>query len=361
MKKIFCLLPLCLAACLFAAGCGAAGIGSKGILRAIYLERQGGGYQVQLICYQGAPSADAAEAEQTTLLVEGRGGTVYEALQNAQQSRSEELFFGQNELLLIGPRLAGEGLFEAVEYLVRQDAGRPNITVYLTDLAADDLAAQPEAAEGLLSSLEQLRSQGGFRCYLYQLSGQAQNGLLPNLRVDLAEGAAAEDGLTVYAGGLPAHRWGQNELQLARLLTGQGKLLCFTADLSDFDGLANVPDLEEGTISFTLRSADAAYTPFWQEGALMLDALVQGEICRVETEEGAQSPLRDKQFEPCLRAWLANLARRMTDETFAEGNDLFHLGSRLEGLDAAAAARQAAAGGLYQTQNVRWHCDARVQ
>lgn len=360
MKKALCLLPLCLAACLFAAGCGAAGIGSKGILRAIYLERQGGGYQVQLICYQGAPSADAAEAEQTTLLVQGQGGTVYKALQNAQQSRSEELFFGQNELLLIGPKLAGQGLFEALEYLVRQDTGRPNITVYLTDLAAGELAAQPEAAEGILSSIEHLRSQGGYSCYLYQLGGPEQAGLLPNLRVDPAGGAAVGDGLTVYDGGLPAHRWGQNELQMARLLTGQGKLLYFTADLADFDGLADASDAKEGTVSFTLRSADAVYTPFWQDGALALDVLVQGEICQVETEEGAQSPLQDKQYEPFLRAWLENLARQMTDETFAEGNDLFRLGSRLQGLDAAAAARQAAAGGFYQAQNVRWRCDARV-
>lgn len=348
MKKTLCLLPLCLAACFFAAGCGAAGIGTKGILRAIYLERQPGGYQVQPICYQGAPSADAAEAEQTTLLVEGRGSTVYEALQNAQQSRSEELFFGQNELLLIGPKLAQKGLFEAVEYLVRQDTGRPNITVYLTDLAADDLASRPEAADGLLSSVEHLRSQGGYSCYLYQLGGEEQNGLLPNLHADLQNGTAVADGLTVYAQGKPAHRWDENQLSLALLLSGQQDILHFSAED------------EQDTVSFTLHSARAVYCPQLQGGRLRLNIFLQGDIRRVETRQGAQSPLNDARYEAFLRAWLEELARQMTSESFAQGNDVFLLRSHLDGLDAAQTEKQAEEGSLYQQDTVSWECQAKV-
>lgn len=338
-------------------GCGAAGIGTKSIVRAMVLDEDEEGCQVRLICWRTDPSADAGEAQQAALLIKGSGANVYEALQNAEQSRGEDLFYGQNELLLIGPRLAQDGPFEALAYLERQETGRPNVTVYLADCPASALDEQPDALDALLLSIGQLNERGGYRCYLYQLGGPEQAGLLPNLRLDLAEGAAAEDGLTVYDGGLPAHRWGQNELQLARLLTGQGKLLHFTADSADF---ADAPDWGQGTISFTLRSAGAAYTPVRQKDALALEVLMYGEICRVETEEGAQSPLRDKQYEPFLRAWLTDLAKEMTDETFAEGNDLFCFGSHLQGLDAAAAARQAAAGGLYQAQNVRWRCDARV-
>lgn len=348
MKKTLFLLPLCLAACFFAAGCGAVGIGTKGILRGIYLERQNGGYQVQLICWQGAPSADAADAEQTALLVEGQGATVREALQNAQQSRSEELFYGQNELLLIGPRLAQEGLYEAVEYLVRQETGRPNVTVYLTDLPAGALAAQPETVDGLLASVEQVRKRGGYHCYLYQLGDAAQGGLLPNLKVDLEEGAAVPDGLTVYAQGRPAHRWDQNQLSMALLLSGQQNTLRFTAGGP------------EDTVSFTLHSARAVCCPQQQGGRLRLEVLLQGDIRRVETRHGAQSPLADEQYEAFLRTWLADLARQMTSETLAEGNDVFLLRSYLDNLDAAAAERQARQGTLYQQDTVLWVCEARM-
>lgn len=362
MKRWFLSFAACALLGLLVTGCGAAGIGTKSIVRAMVLDEDEKGCEVRLICWRTDPSADAGEAQQAALLVKGSGENLYEALQNAEQSRGEELFYGQNELLLIGPRLAQRGPFEALAYLERQETGRPNVTVYLADCPVSALDEQPDALDALLLSIGQLSERGGYRCYLYQLGGPEQAGLLPNLRLDLAEGAAAEDGLTVYDGGLPAHRWGQNELQLARLLTGQGKLLHFTADPADLgeSAEADLVDLEEGSVSFTLRSAGAVYTPSWNEGALALEVLVQGEICRVETQDGAQSPLRDEQYEPFLRAWLANLAEEMTDETFAEGNDLFGFGSHLQGLDAAAAAWQAAAGTLYQSEKVRWRCDARV-
>lgn len=362
MKRWIACLAVCALLGLLVTGCGAAGIGTKSIVRAMVLDEDEEGCEVRLICWRTDPSADAGEAQQAALLVKGSGENVYEALQNAEQSRGEELFYGQNELLLIGPRLAQRGPFEALAYLERQETGRPNVTVYLADCPASALDEQPDALDALLLSIGQLSERGGYRCYLYQLGGPEQAGLLPNLRLDLAEGAAAEDGLTVYDGGLPAHRWGQNELQLARLLTGQGKLLHFTADPADLgeSAEANLADLAEGPVSFSLRSTGAVYTPIWEKGALSLEVLVQGELCRVETEAGAQSPLRDEQYELFLRAWLADLAEEMTEETFAEGNDLFCFGSHLQGLDAAAAARQAAAGKLYQAQNVRWRCDARV-
>ncbi len=348
MKKSICRLALGLLACLLATGCGAVGIGTKGILRGIYLERQNGVYQVQLICYQGAPSADAADAEQTTLLVEGRGGTVREALQNAQQSRSEELFYGQNELLLIGPELAREGLFQAVEYLVRQETGRPNITVYLTDLPAGELAARPEAVDSLLSSVEQVRERGGYNCYLYQLGAPEQGGLLPNLQVDLQKGTAVPNGLTVYAQGRPVHRWDQNRLSLALLLSGQQDTLRFSAEGP------------EDTVSFTLHSARAVYCPQQRGGELRLEVFLQGDIRRVETRHGAQSPLADAQYEAFLRSWLEELARQMTNETLAEDNDVFLLRSYLNGLDASAAARQAQEGNLYRQDTVSWICQARM-
>lgn len=348
MKKTLCVLLASAFVCLTAAGCGAPGISTKGLLRAVYLERTGGEYQVQLVCLRTNPSADAGEAEQAAVLITGQGATVRQALQNAQQSQSQELFYGQNELLLLGPQLAREGLFDALGYLVRQETGRPNITVYLTDLTADAMSKQAENAEELLAEIGQLRRLGSYNSYLYQLGGGEGKALLPNLHIDPETGSVASDGMTVYQGGLPAHRWDENQLQLSLLFSGQGNTLHFTAET------------EEGPVSFTLHSAHAVYQAGERDGRLWLDISLQGDIRRVETDEGAQSPLNDEQYEGLLQGWLAELAGGMAADTFAEGNDVFLLRSHLDGLNAAAAARQAAAGELYREETLRWDCPAKV-
>lgn len=347
MKKSFCILLAAAFACL-AAGCGAPGISVKGILRALYLEYTGERYEVRLVCFEGSPSADAGETEEAAVLIAGQGESVRAALEDAQQGQSRQLFYGQNELLLLGPRLARQGLFDALRYLVRQETGRPNVTVYLTDLTLDDLEARQEEMGDLLAEVGQIRTLGGYNCYLYQLGGAEQCALLPNLHVDPDSGNISSDGMTVYRQGRPAHRWDENQLQLALLLSGQQKTLHFTAQG------------EEGPVSFTLHSAHAVYTPQERGNALGLDISIQGDIRRVETDEGAQSPLNDERYELFLQCWLEELAKEMAADTFEEGNDLFLLRSHIDGLDAAAAARQAQAGELYKEKTLNWECRARV-
>ncbi len=324
-------------------GCGMTGIGSKNILRALYVEHEDGQYCVEMICFQSIPAADTSEAHETVQLIEGKGDTVFDALQQAQNKRGEETFYGQNELLLIGPNLIEQGPFEVTDFMVKQESGRPNTEVYLVDLGLSELRSANEKMGNLVDAIELLREQGTYHCALYQLSG-VRSALLPLLRLDAKEAGAVQGGSVLYQEGRPQAHWDRQKTQLAQLMMGQAEQMRFECD-------------QKQSISFQVDSTGLTYTVQPTRMGPVLYVKLRGHIRQIHTEEGAQPPQKDSAYVAQLNRWVDTLADQMIEETYGRGIDVFLFSSHLKNFSAQSVQRLAQQGALFHPKRVLFHSE----
>lgn len=321
--------------------CGMTGIGSKNILRALYVERIGTEYYVELICFQSVPAADTSEAHETVQLIEGKGKTIFDALEDAENSRGEETFYGQNELLLIGPNLAEEGPFEATDFMVKQESGRPNTEVYVVNLPLAELQNSSEQLSGLVDSIELLRDQGAYHCALYQLAGM-QNALVPILHLDTQAVSTVQSGAVLYQDGLPVVHWDAQQTQLAQLLMGQAQQMSFEAKMDQ-------------DITFQVDSTGVTYTVEETKSGPILHVTLRGHIRQIHTEQGAQPPQNDAVFMVKLNQWMETMGKELIAESFEKKNDVFLFSSRLKNYNAKKVEQLEVQGALYQSKRVIFH------
>lgn len=328
-----------LMAALLLTGCSKSGIGDKVIVKAIYLE-QSETYTASLLTLRSEPSADTGEVTEQAYILTGEGANLFEALAAAEQSENKQIFYGQNELLLLGPKLARQGLFEACRYLAAETSGRPNMAVYAVDLSPQEFSATEEKGKAVVESIQQLEKKGYYKTYLYQLGAAQQNGVLPC--ISLAEGKAAPLGLQVYKQGRPQLLLQNAQTELATLLAGQRRNLQLELEL------------EAGPIRFTVRSPRLLYESERQGGEPTLSVCFTGHIQKLTTPEGAVTPGPDRELERQINAAMNKQLSGLADATFGQGNDVFELAAFLRNQDAAACRAMEANGSLWAAQRVRF-------
>lgn len=326
-------------------GCTGAGIGDKVAVKALYLEydRQ---FEARLLVLESAPSADAGQASEEARCLAGSGDTVYEALKNAEAQENRRLFYGQNELLFLGPELARQGAFEACRFLASYSNGRPNIAVYLLDAggAGGSVAALEQLWQdgvGFLSGVEQLESRGVYKTYLYQFGAQGGGGVIAALAAE--QDTVTFSGLALYEQGLPVAFWQGAKAQLARLLAGQTD----TLELA----------LDEPQVRFELRSPRLTFEPGFSGGGMELTVGLTGNIQRLVSPSGAAHPGQDRQLEQTIDRQVCRLLEELAAETIGRKNDVFLLGSYLANLREEAARSALEAGG---EELVRFDCLLRM-
>ncbi len=313
MKRLLSLIfPIFLLAML--CGCKETGIGSKNLLRAIYFEKEENQYEARLICFQSAPSADAGEAHESALVLEGSGDTVFNALRSASREQGGELFYGQSELLLIGPNLSKENPFDVINFIAQQQGGRPNTGIYLVDLELDELK-KCDQLDHLIDSIEVLREQGTYQVPLYQLQ-QQKGALLPVLHLDEKTQSAISAGAELYKNEHRVSHLTLAQTQLCSLLSGQSHKAKFTKD-------------GQNPIHFTSDSVSVGYQVLPDKNGPVLHITLQGHIRQLQTSKGAENSCSASCTKQ-LNTWLEEQAQWIIEHTFAEGNDVFQFEHRLE-------------------------------
>ena len=326
-------------------GCGEAmrGIGEQLAVRAVYLEKEDG-FEARILALEPVPSADAGEAGAVCLCLAGQGDTVYEAIQTAEAGDPRPLFYGQNELVFIGPNLRAEGLFDACRFLARTATGRPNMAVFGLELDPAGFSALQDNGLDFLDSVRQLEQRGVYKTWLYRFEAPGENGILPVLSA--REGQAAFECLVLYSGGEPAAGWRGAKAQLARLLAGQAGALDLT--------------LEPLQVSFSLRSPKLRFEVRRAGGSLALDARLTGTIQQLVGPEGAALPGQDREQEGAIDRAVEQLLRELAAETLGQGCDVFRLGAYFANYDEATAKRMAGGGAIAEPEAVSFACLLRM-
>lgn len=324
-------------------GCAEGGLGDRVAVKAVYVDK-GQRYEARILVLESTPNADTGQVSEQARCISGSGETVYEALLDAEQTESRRLFYGQNELLFIGPALMEEGVFDVCRFLASNTSGRPNMAVYGLDVDANGFAALQEKGSDFLSSVQQLEKRGLYRTFLYQFSGPEASGVVPCLSAE--QGSAAFEKLILYRNGAPDAVWKGAKAQLARLLMGQTGTLELT--------------LEPLAVTFQVRSPKLRFEPAFTEGGMDLSVQFSGAIQRLVSPEGAALPGEDRQLEEAIDRQVQALLEELAADTLGRGNDVFHLKSRFANLDEALVQAMEEDGRLARPDAVRFFCLLRM-
>lgn len=317
MRKGIALLVLCL--CLLFSGCSQGGVGDKVIIKAIYIEWQTT-YTVHLLALKADPNADTADVKEQVQYLTGTGVSLYDAFLMAEQSENRQIFYGQNELLLVGPGLARTGLFDACNYLAKESSGRPNMAVYGISLSPDQLQELDDKGLDLLENMNQLEAHGFYKTYLYELSAQAGSGILPMVSAD-EEGKTAPDGLHIYKDGTKAQTLDNSGAEMAALISGQRRDFHFNLQL------------KSGPVGFDLRFFDLSFESLHQQDSLGLNIRLTGHIQKPITLQGVIKPGPNLELTDQINSAMQQLMQELVDKSIGQGNDVFSLSSWMKNTD----------------------------
>lgn len=324
-------------------GCMGNGLGDRVSVKAVYVERERQ-YEARLLVLESTPSADTGQVSEQARCLSGSGETLYEALLNAEQSESRRLFYGQSELLFVGPGLMEEGVFDACRYLASNTSGRPNMAVYGLDADPDAFEKMQEKGTEFLSSVQHLEKKGLYRTFLYQFGGQSSNGVIPVLSVQDTNATLKQ--LNLYRDGKPDAVWKGAKTELARLLAGQAETLELT--------------LESLPVSFQVRSPKLRFEPAYAEEGMELSVHFSGAIQRLVSPAGAALPGQDRRLEQAIDEEVKVLMEELAADTLGRGNDVFLLRSRFANLDEALCRSMEEDGRLAHSDTVNFYCLLRM-
>lgn len=206
-------------------GCG----GRQGDLllaQAIYQEQEAQTVQLRILCLESEPSANAEDAQPKPVLLAGKGATLEEAWQAAQQQTGGQVFLGQCRVWMLGPGQAQRLNSEDAEFWMQQDPGCGSMNLWLVDLSPQALeeSKQPAALADAVKNVQEDSPA-------YLAAGQELL-LLP--QVNLSAAAVQVEAEVLYRAGEPVLRWTDAERALALWMQGKGQTLTFRQEGGSF-------------------------------------------------------------------------------------------------------------------------------
>lgn len=327
-------------------GCSRTGLGDKVIVKALFVDYQQE-YTAQVLALEPQPSADAGEAAETLRLIEGNGKSLMEAIDQAESSSAEELFYGQNELLLLGPGIQQAGITECCRFLYENSAGRPNMAVWGIDIPAKEHPLTEENADTILERIQRLGERGEYHTYLYQLASEKDGSLFPLLQLS-GQDAVQVKSLVLYQEGQPVRSFTGSAMELACLLSGQG-------------GTGHLEvKTEDGPVSLTIRSPKLIYECTEQSDKMQLTIYFTGHVEQMTgeflptTREGRRTLLIQ------INERLGQTAAAVIQQAFAPDTDPFGFLNRFCNRNERLAKSLAADNTLYESGCVEFSSNLQL-
>lgn len=358
MKK--CGLCVLLGCCLLLTGCGAAlPLSSRAIVKAVFLERGEGQWQAALVMLQSSPAADAGEADSQVEVASGQGETIQEALRQAENAQGKAPFYAQNQLLLVGREASVSSVGEVLEYFGAEQASRPNMAVFVTNLtlhALEEAGQDGSLTSAVQSSEQSLEGQNGMDSpsrMVYELPNDEEGGaqgLIPLLA--LQEDGARATQLVLYQHGMPSARLEGAQLQLAQLFLGK---------IRQLDLLEN-RDGEE--LRFTVDSPRLQRKLLEEEEGPVLLLTLRGNVRslfagKASDQADLSSYERRREVEEAINQYLSEQLRQLVETCYSPGCDAFRLGWWFGAWETAWYYRALQDGSLYDMAHIR--VEAKVQ
>lgn len=196
------------------------------LAQAIYQEQEAQAVQLRILCLESEPSANAEDAQPKPVLLAGKGVTLEEAWQAAQQQAGGQVFLGQCRVWMLGLGQAKQLNPEDAEFWMQQDPGCGSMDLWLVDVSPQALD-EPEQRTALADAVENVQEDSP----AYLAAGQELL-LLPQVKLSAA--AAKEEAEVLYRAGRPVLRWAGAERALALWMQGTTQTLTFRREDGSF-------------------------------------------------------------------------------------------------------------------------------
>ena len=230
-----------------------------------------------------------------TMNSEGNGRNISEAIANAKESLSKELFFGQNQLIVFGMELAKSYINENLDYLLRSADSRMDVSVCVAENEAAEIMESKEndalvPSESIISLLE-LGEKSGFavdvttnellNVYLDKTSDM----YLPVITA--GEKSASVAGVAIY-----------NDNELAKVLDKNSTYgFLFLSNKISY-GVLNVENEEFGKIGLNIISSLTKTRASVEDGRVVLHADIKTQLMIDAMERGLINAItRDNLYE----------------------------------------------------------------
>lgn len=329
-------------------GCGGVPLGRRAIVKAIFVDWTGSQFEAGLLVLDSTPSADAEQASSASLYC-GTAQELSSAVVQAEQQQDRTLFYGQNQLLILGQGAAEHKTDAVLQYFGTEQAGRPGMAVFTSEMTTDAMEKLTQEASfaGTILQLEKelLEQPVVEPVMVYELpTGEGGvNGCIP--RLTLTDTDSSIDALVLYAGGKPQTVWQGQEMQLAQLMAGRAnRLNC----LQEYDGR---------TVRFMVDSAHIQRRVERGENSPCLHLVLTGTVRWLSASRADQQPdiSQDSSQQPLSEQISQTLAadlQAVVQDAWSETGDAFRLGWWFAAWDTAWYNRALQDGTLRQPERI---------
>lgn len=210
------------------------------------------------------------------------GSTIFEAMANLQRSFSRRIFWGHNRVIVIGEKLAKEGIQQHMDFFARHPDPRLRSYIFVSDKASDILKVMPDLDS---TSAEVTRELAKFQIgmevtikdFLQMLSGETGAAALPWIKVEKelkGKGGIQLNGTAIF----------KKDKMVGQIDEKVTRGLLWLRDEIQLATVTIEPKDSEGEISFNLLRSNTQLIPKIQKGKWKMTVKIITEDDAVENE-----------------------------------------------------------------------------
>ena len=327
-KSAFCVL---LAAAVFSGCAGNENLKDLSVVEGMGIDLKNGQISVTVQTLNLSKEGTGAEAlsGNITMNAGGSGPNISAAVQKTAESLSKKLFFGQNQILVIGSDLAKQDLNACFDYLIRNSDSRPDLAVCIAAESAEQvLSSKLGNALVPAQSLSELLYNGeseGFASYvtvsemLNLYKDKTSDIYLPVITAD--EESAAVSGIALYNGGALAGVLSEEQILGFLLLTDK-------IDSGYFEFESEV----YGKIGAEISDSKTKTKASAENGAVVYSVEITSTLSVEELQNGAESMISEKDLKNIAaeaEKELENKCRQAFLSCVQNGSDCLRIGESL--------------------------------
>jgi spore germination protein KC len=229
-----------------------------------------------------------------TIVEKATGTTIYDAISRLQEKVSRHIFWGHNQVIIIGEKLAEEGIQKHFDFFARHPEPRIRAYIFVTDgKAIDVLKVIPNIEK---SSAEIARELANFKIgmsvtlkdLLQMLSGEAGAVALPWIETKREDGLRV-NGTAVF----------KKDQMVGRIEDKETRGLLWLRNEIELSSVTFEPKGAEGKISFNLLRSRTKLIPKIENEnwKIMVEIVTEDDVVENETKLNLMNPKIVKKLE----------------------------------------------------------------
>lgn len=264
-----------------------------------------------------------------TKTVQGSGKNISAAVQRTSESLSKKLFFGQNQILVIGRELASDNLDMCFDYLLRDSDSRPDVAVCISSgKASETLSSNIGGALVPAQAVSELLYNGeaeGFAAYvtvnemLNLYKDKTSDIYLPVVSAD--SDSAQVTGIAVYDDIRIANVLPETQILGFLLLTDKVSEGYFEFECDDY-----------GKIGASISDSKTKTNARVENGTVVYSVEISSTLSVEELENGAEGMISKKDLQNICsfaQSELENRCKAAFDSCVLYGSDCLRIGENL--------------------------------